>query len=89
MGQFFMPKSLGMVSGLIVGLAIGTGGLETSLLGLFADYWGVPLTLWVIVFIPWAAFVWGAIPYLPSAAQRRPKDKNYKKVKEPPPVHLT
>ncbi len=64
MGQFFMPKSLGMVSGLIVGLAIGTGGIGTALLGLFADHWGVPLTLWVIVFIPWAAFILGAlIPY--------------------------
>ncbi len=64
MGQFFMPKSLGMVSGLIVGFAIGTGGIGTALLGLFADYWGVPLTLWVIVFIPWTAFILGTlIPY--------------------------
>jgi FSR family fosmidomycin resistance protein-like MFS transporter len=64
MGQFFMPKSLGMVSGLIVGFAIGTGGIGTALLGLFADHWGVPLTLWVIVFIPWAAFLMGGlIPY--------------------------
>lgn len=64
MGQFFMPKSLGMVSGLIVGFAIGTGGIGTALLGLFADQWGIPLTLWIIVFIPWAAFLLGAlIPY--------------------------
>ena len=68
MGQFFMPKSLGMVSGLIVGLAIGTGGIGTALLGLFADHWGVPLTLWVIVFIPWAAFLLGAL--IPYPAQR-------------------
>ena len=64
MGQFFMPKSLGMVSGLIVGFAIGTGGIGAAILGLFADRWGVPLTLWVIVFIPWTAFILGVlIPY--------------------------
>ena len=64
MGQFFMPKNLGMASGLIVGLAIGTGGVGAAVLGAFADRWGVPLTLWVIAFIPWAAFILGAlIPY--------------------------
>ncbi|MBM4333768.1 MAG: MFS transporter [Deltaproteobacteria bacterium] len=64
MGQFFMPKSLGMVSGLIVGFALGTGGIGAALLGLFADRWGVPLTLWAIAFIPWGAFLLAAlIPY--------------------------
>jgi len=49
---------------LIVGFAIGTGGIGAAILGLFADRWGVPLTLWVIVFIPWTAFILGAlIPY--------------------------
>ncbi len=75
MGQFFMPKSLGMVSGLIVGLAIGTGGIGTSLLGLFADYWGVPLTLWVIVFIPWAAFLLGALIPYPSQRSAAPNPR--------------
>ena len=75
MGQFFMPKSLGMVSGLIVGLAIGTGGIGTSLLGLFADYWGVPLTLWVIVFIPWAAFLLGALIPYPSERSTAPTQR--------------
>ena len=70
MGQFFMPKSLGMVSGLIVGLAIGTGGIGAAVLGLFADRWGVPLTLWVIAFIPWAAFILGALIPYPSPRGR-------------------
>jgi len=64
MGQFFMPKNLGMVSGLIVGLAIGTGGIGVALLGIVADYMGLPFTLWVTVFIPAVAFgVAVMIPY--------------------------
>lgn len=64
MGQFFMPQNLGMASGLIVGLGLGTGGVGAAVLGLFADRWGVPLTLWLIAFIPWAAFILAAlIPY--------------------------
>jgi len=64
MGQSFMPHNLGMASGLIVGFALGTGGIGAAVLGLFADHWGVPLTLWVIAFIPWLAFIAAAfIPY--------------------------
>jgi predicted MFS family arabinose efflux permease len=40
------------------------GGLGAAVLGLFADLWGVPFTLWVIVFLPWAAFLIAIfIPY--------------------------
>jgi len=64
MGQSFLPKHVGMASGLILGFAIGTGGIGAAVLGLVADRWGVPLTLWIIVFIPWLAFILAAlIPY--------------------------
>jgi len=64
MGQSFLPRHPGMASGLILGLAIGSGGLGATFLGVFADHWGVPLTLWVIAFIPLGAFTLGAlIPY--------------------------
>jgi FSR family fosmidomycin resistance protein-like MFS transporter len=64
MGQSFLPKHVGMASGLILGFAIGTGGIGAALLGLVADRWGVPFTLWIIVFIPWLAFILAAfIPY--------------------------
>lgn len=64
MGQYFLPKHLGTVSGLIVGLAVGTGGIGAAVLGLVADLWGVPFTLWLIAFIPWGAFFLAAlIPY--------------------------
>lgn len=72
MGQYFLPKHLGTVSGLIVGLAIGTGGIGATVLGLFADRWGVPATLWLIAFIPWGAFFLAAlIPY--PGKKRTPK----------------
>jgi FSR family fosmidomycin resistance protein-like MFS transporter len=64
MGQSFLPKHVGMASGLILGFAIGTGGIGAALLGLVADRRGVPFTLWIIVFIPWLAFILAAlIPY--------------------------
>jgi FSR family fosmidomycin resistance protein-like MFS transporter len=64
MGQSFMPRNVGLASGLILGLSFGMGGLGASVLGIFADIWGVPLTLWIISFIPWGAFFLGAlIPY--------------------------
>ncbi len=67
MGQFFMPNNMGMASGLIVGLALGTGGIGAAMLGLFADRWGVPATLWVVAFIPVGAFILAAlIPYSPG-----------------------
>jgi FSR family fosmidomycin resistance protein-like MFS transporter len=53
-----------MASGLILGLAFGMGGLGAALLGLFADHWGVPATLWIIAFLPWLGFILTAlIPY--------------------------
>jgi len=61
LGQSFMPRNLGMASGLILGLSAGTGGIGAAILGLFADHWGVPLTLWIIAFIPWVAFILGAL----------------------------
>jgi len=64
MGQSFMPQNVGMASGLILGLSFGMGGLGAALLGLFADLWGVPVTMWIIAFIPWGAFVLATIiPY--------------------------
>jgi FSR family fosmidomycin resistance protein-like MFS transporter len=64
MGQSFMPQNVGLASGLILGLSFGMGGLGAAVLGLFADLWGVPTTLWIISFIPVGAFLLAAlIPY--------------------------
>jgi len=64
MGQSFMPHNVGMASGLILGFSFGMGGLGAAILGLFADLWGVPTTLWIIAFLPCGAFLMAAlIPY--------------------------
>ncbi len=70
MGQSFMPNHVGTASGLILGLALGMGGIGAALLGFLADRLGVPTTLWAIACIPWAALVLTAMipyPYRPKA----------------------
>ena len=42
MAQALLPRHLGMASGLMVGFAVGTGGIGVTLLGTIADHWGVP-----------------------------------------------
>ncbi len=67
MGQSFMPQSVGMASGLILGLAMGIGGIATTFLGWVADHWGVPFTLQVIFILPLLAFLaFLFIPYPPE-----------------------
>ncbi len=64
LGQSFMPQNVGLASGLILGLSFGMGGLGAAVLGLFADLWGVPATLWIISFLPLGGFFFAAlIPY--------------------------
>jgi FSR family fosmidomycin resistance protein-like MFS transporter len=57
LGQAYMPRSLGMASGLIVGFAIGTGGLGVTVLGWLADRWGVVSALWVSASLPLLGFL--------------------------------
>lgn len=64
LGQAYLPKHLGMASGLIVGFAIGTGGLGVALLGWLADHWGLPLALGVTAAMPFVGFL--AALFLPE-----------------------
>ena len=57
MAQAILPQRLGMSSGLMVGFAIGTGGIGVTLLGTVADYWGVPMALKTILILPLVGFV--------------------------------
>lgn len=57
LGQSYLPRNAGMASGLIVGFAIGTGGLGVSALGWVADGWGLPAALWISAVLPLAAFL--------------------------------
>ncbi len=56
LGQAYLPRSAGLASGLIVGFAIGTGGVAVALLGWVADLVGVPAVLWISALMPLAGF---------------------------------
>ncbi len=56
MAQSIIPGRLGVVSGLMVGFAIGAGGIGVTLLGVIADRWGVPMALKTVFVLPWVAF---------------------------------
>jgi FSR family fosmidomycin resistance protein-like MFS transporter len=68
LAQAYLPRNLGMAAGLIVGFAIGTGGLGVTLLGLLADHWGLPLALGITAVMPFLGFI--ASLFLPEP--RRP-----------------
>jgi FSR family fosmidomycin resistance protein-like MFS transporter len=57
MAQKLLPNKLGIASGLLVGFAIGTGGIGVTLLGLIADHFGVPAALRSIMIIPLMGFI--------------------------------
>jgi FSR family fosmidomycin resistance protein-like MFS transporter len=57
LGQAYLPRHLGMAAGLIVGLAIGTGGLGVTLLGWIADHWGLYAALHLVAALPLAGLV--------------------------------
>ena len=52
MAQRLLPGNLGMASGLMVGFAIGTGGMGVTILGVIADHFGVPFAIKSIFILP-------------------------------------
>jgi FSR family fosmidomycin resistance protein-like MFS transporter len=68
LAQAYLPRRTGMASGLMVGFAMGTGGLAAAALGGVADRWGVPTALWIAALLPLAAFA-GA-RFLPAPRDR-------------------
>jgi MFS transporter, FSR family, fosmidomycin resistance protein len=68
LAQAYLPRHAGMASGLIVGFAIGTGGLGVAVLGLVADRYGLPVALAISALTPLAGFV--VARFLPA-----PKDR--------------
>ena len=57
LAQAYLPRHAGMASGLIVGFAIGLGGVGVTALGWVADHWGVPAALWISATMPLLAFI--------------------------------
>jgi FSR family fosmidomycin resistance protein-like MFS transporter len=56
MGQNLFPKNTGVASGFMSGFAIATGGIGVTILGFFADRFGVPFAMKCIWALPVAAF---------------------------------
>lgn len=67
MGQSFLPQNVGMASGLILGLAMGVGGIATTFLGWVADHMGIVFTLHLAFILPLLAF--GAFYLIPYPAK--------------------
>jgi len=64
LGQAYLPRNAGMASGLIVGFALGAGGLGVTVLGWIADHHGLPTALWISALLPLAGFL--VARFLPS-----------------------
>lgn len=50
--QDLMPKSTGMVAGMLYGLAFGIAGIGAAALGLLADHWGIITVYQICAFLP-------------------------------------
>jgi FSR family fosmidomycin resistance protein-like MFS transporter len=57
MAQQLLPRNLGIASGLMVGFAIGTGGLGVTVLGVIADHFGSENALKSIMVLPVAGLL--------------------------------
>jgi MFS transporter, FSR family, fosmidomycin resistance protein len=68
LGQQYLPRNAGMASGLIVGFAIGTGGLGVTLLGWIADHHGLMTALWISALMPLVGSL--AASFLPAPHAR-------------------
>ncbi len=55
MAQDLMPERVGMISGLIIGFAVGMGGIGVTLLGAIADRWGLQVAMDITALLPTAA----------------------------------
>lgn len=57
LGQALLPSRLGLASGLMLGAAIGVGGIAAALLGVLADSAGIEAVLWAIAAMPLPALL--------------------------------
>jgi len=72
MAQALLPRHLGMASGLMVGFAVGAGGIGVTLLGAIADHWGVPMAIRSILLLPCIGYGLSLlIKYPPQKAEAR------------------
>jgi len=67
MAQRLLPSNLGVAAGLMVGFAIGAGGICVTFLGVLADNFGVPFALKSIAILPLLGFILCLILKYPEA----------------------
>jgi FSR family fosmidomycin resistance protein-like MFS transporter len=66
LAQEFLPRNLGLASGLILGLGFGTGGLGVAASGWMADHMGLYQTLWIMALVPVTASLLAALIKVPA-----------------------
>ncbi len=71
LGQAYLPRNAGTASGLIVGFAIGAGGLGVTALGWVADRYGLPSALWISALMPLLAFATARLLPAPRVHEAR------------------
>src|SRR3954454_24230794 len=59
MGQEYLPRRIGMASGLVIGLSVGLGGVGATLLGAVADSVDLRAAMWTATVFPAIAVVFG------------------------------
>jgi FSR family fosmidomycin resistance protein-like MFS transporter len=79
MAQEYLPRRIGMASGLSIGFSIGLGGIGAVLLGALADSIDLRFAMWTAAVAPILAVVLGT--RLPSS--RRPAELRLQPVGEP------
>jgi FSR family fosmidomycin resistance protein-like MFS transporter len=64
MGHELLPQNVGLASGMMLGLAIGFGGLGVAVSGVIADHWSLAAALATIpVPIAAAVVLMAVLPY--------------------------
>ncbi|HHX88030.1 MAG TPA: MFS transporter, partial [Firmicutes bacterium] len=71
MGQQYLPHHIGLASGLLIGFAVGMGGLGVPVLGVFADKFGVDLVLKILAALPLAGLLMAL--FLPRPPEEKMK----------------
>jgi len=71
-GQRLLPHNIGLVSGLVLGFAVGMGSIGVTLLGVIADRFGLPLTMNLISLLPVLGVILAFT--LPDVRASRPND---------------
>jgi MFS transporter, FSR family, fosmidomycin resistance protein len=69
LGQEYLPHRLGIASGVMLGTAIGVGGVAAVLLGALADAAGLTAVMWTIAVLPIPALLLAlSLPRAPRPA---------------------